>query len=288
VTGATGPAGTNGTNGTNGVIGATGATGPSYFTLSGTNVYYNGGNIGIGTATPSYKLDVVGDINVSGAISGATITNINSTINALSTNVGDYEAVNNSSINTLNSKTTALTYYPATIRTIVTGTLQSTSGVETDYLTIATKPITDDSTYGATTKYVNNRILRSIAGAYLINGTGFSAQILPLFCSFYDPTYQLQGAYGLKSCSNGTAIGVNGTSQNFLGFPTANGIDSVIIMPNYGIIAYSGTWWSGTKYIDTFNDTPYPTVVNPTVANGILSIQLFYGTPLSNVEINGR
>jgi hypothetical protein len=87
-TGATGTAGTNGTNGTNGSNGATGAVGVTGSTgatgvtgatgladgtaagnttywngtawvTNSSNIYNNGGNIGIGSTTPAYKLDIV-------------------------------------------------------------------------------------------------------------------------------------------------------------------------------------------------------------------------------------
>lgn len=67
-TGATGATGSNGTNGTNGAtgatgatgaMGATGATGASPWTLSGPNVYYTAGNVGIGTASPVAALDIM-------------------------------------------------------------------------------------------------------------------------------------------------------------------------------------------------------------------------------------
>ncbi|MCW3070740.1 MAG: hypothetical protein JWO44_630 [Bacteroidetes bacterium] len=78
-TGATGTAGTNGTNGTTGVTGATGVTGTAgadgilpagsaagntpywdgaAWITNNSNIYNNGGNIGIGTVTPAYKLDI--------------------------------------------------------------------------------------------------------------------------------------------------------------------------------------------------------------------------------------
>lgn len=45
------------------------------WTTSGTNIYYNTGNVGINNASPAYKLDVVGDINITGAfrINGTSI-----------------------------------------------------------------------------------------------------------------------------------------------------------------------------------------------------------------------
>lgn len=45
------------------------------WTTSGANIYYNTGNVGINNASPSYKLDVGGDINITGAfrINGTAI-----------------------------------------------------------------------------------------------------------------------------------------------------------------------------------------------------------------------
>ncbi len=44
-----------------------------FWLLSGTNIYYNSGNIGIGTSTPPYKLSVEGgDIYASGALRGSS------------------------------------------------------------------------------------------------------------------------------------------------------------------------------------------------------------------------
>ena len=43
------------------------------WSLAGNNLYYNAGNVGIGTATPMSKLDVSGDINASGDIASGTV-----------------------------------------------------------------------------------------------------------------------------------------------------------------------------------------------------------------------
>jgi len=60
-----------------------GGTGSSYWTQTGTDIYYNSGNVGINTSTPQYKLDVDGDIRTTSENgfrgNGRYITSINIT-----------------------------------------------------------------------------------------------------------------------------------------------------------------------------------------------------------------
>lgn len=80
--GVTGPTGADGATGADGSTGPTGATGPTGPLVSGTtgqtlyhngldwtatsNLYHDGNNVGIGTTSPVDKLDVNGDITLSG------------------------------------------------------------------------------------------------------------------------------------------------------------------------------------------------------------------------------
>jgi hypothetical protein len=105
-TGATGTIGATGATGATGTIGATGATGPApsgsagnivYLTSSGVaastaNLFVStSNNVGIGTTTPGYKLDVSGNVNVTGSflqggvpLSASQWTTLNSNIYYLS------------------------------------------------------------------------------------------------------------------------------------------------------------------------------------------------------------
>jgi len=77
-TGSQGPQGPQGPQGIQGIQGATGATGPagaSPWVLSGSNTYYNTGNVAIGTSTPS----ATDGLLVTGAQTNSTINAVNTT-----------------------------------------------------------------------------------------------------------------------------------------------------------------------------------------------------------------
>jgi hypothetical protein len=94
----TGPTGTTGPQGIPGTAtntGTTGPTGPSLWTLSGRNIYYVAGNVGIGLQTPQNTLDVSGlvrIVNDDGVINlqGNSLTNMgvgSTALNALTTGI---------------------------------------------------------------------------------------------------------------------------------------------------------------------------------------------------------
>ena len=65
VKGPKGDQGPIGSRGLKGEKGDKGDTGNSFWSQSGNNIYYGSGNIGIGTTSPSAKLDIDGDIKIS-------------------------------------------------------------------------------------------------------------------------------------------------------------------------------------------------------------------------------
>ena len=64
-------------------VSLTGGGGGSLWTASGANTYVNSGNVGIGTATPAHKLQVNGDIGMTGEIIGVSDVRTKKDINSI-------------------------------------------------------------------------------------------------------------------------------------------------------------------------------------------------------------
>lgn len=104
ITGPQGPTGADGQNGVNGIDGATGPTGPTgllpdgaaagntpywdgaAWVVNSSNLFNNGGNVGIGTTTPNFQLQTTQDASFNGVRIGRGAGNVN-TNTALGFNV---------------------------------------------------------------------------------------------------------------------------------------------------------------------------------------------------------
>ncbi len=75
IQGVPGPTGATGAQGPIGPAGPQGATGASPWLLNGLNTYYNAGNVGIGTSTPSFPLQI-NDLNGNAALQINNVTSL--------------------------------------------------------------------------------------------------------------------------------------------------------------------------------------------------------------------
>ena len=222
--------------GPTGSIGPTGVTGPTgpigdtlWSRVAPTGIYYNGGNIGIGTATPSTNLDVNGNARFASDISvntisigrggGNIITNTAFGIYSLQNNTtGDYNtAVGYQSLedNTTGSKNTAIGL--ESLQKNTSGNYNTAVG----YLSLRF------NTTGFSNSAIGYRSLET-------NTTGYNNTAIGINTLFSNTTGYNNTAIGHTSLfsntdgSNNTAIGYQSLYNNTTGYEnTAIGINTL-------------------------------------------------------------
>jgi hypothetical protein len=127
-----------------------------------------------------------------------------------------------------------------------------------------------------------NSLKSPLSGVWLVNGNNRDnlASIVPLFCSQSDiEDISLQSTMALESVNGGSVVG-----STINPFNIDNTTDMVIIMPNWGIIAYQNPSYGGLTRINVHNSFDVPQYISPDVTNSISSCQIFF----RKVEITGR
>jgi hypothetical protein len=116
----------------------------------------------------------------------------------------------------------------------------------------------------------------AMVGVYLINSiTASQHPITPLHYSvsnfdnmLFQPT--TSGAVSTPAVTGGSAVG------NFDGLRVENADNRYIIYPNYSLILYDNTGWTGTIYINFKNTTSNPVCVAPTTTQRGSSCRIYF------------
>ena len=121
-----------------------------------------------------------------------------------------------------------------------------------------------------------------LSGVWLVNGNNRDnlASIVPLFCSQSDiEDISQQSNMALESVNGGSVVG-----SKINPFNIDNTTDMVIIMPNWGIIAYQDPSYGGLTRINVHNGFDVPQYIAPDITNSISSCKIYF----RKVEITGR
>jgi hypothetical protein len=115
-----------------------------------------------------------------------------------------------------------------------------------------------------------------VAGVYIVNNIATQQNIMtPLFYSITDFTNMMSqptisGGVSTPAVTGGTAAG------NFVALSVNNADNYYLVYPNYSLILYDTTGWTGTIYINFKNTTSNPVMVAPTTTQRGSSCRIYF------------
>jgi hypothetical protein len=227
----------------------------NYWKKSGSNLYYNAGNVGIGTSSPAYKLDVNGDINLSTGhylrVNGIRVLRDNPNSGDNNVFLGDYADTTSSP----GFRNVAIGSYSMATNQGAYNTAVGSTSLQNNTTGSSNTAVGEKALLNNTSGYSNCAVG---SGALQLNITGYNNTALG-FQSLYNNTTYYNTAVGVHSLfsntsgTNNVAVGEYSMQANISGFQnTAIGGGALYSMTSGSNIVAVG--FSASVTTDGLND----------------------------------